>query len=505
MKKSNGFAKLTIFLIGPLCLFLTLGTWAFASPPGATPDEDYHLVSIWCGQGFQDGICEKSNNPHNVLVSQSLIEIANCYAFHPENSSSCPISNDAKFLETSRSNLTGGYPKIFYWVMNLFVSKDIVLSVVSMRLFNALLFTLLFTFSLLLFRNKYSFPLLWGFVITSVPLGLFLIPSVNPSSWAIMSALLLWPSISLYLTSSSVAKSYISGFIGLISAFIGIGARSDAAVYSCIAVAIAIAFSWQSIKDQPTKLLLPGTIVVGAVFIYMTSGQSSVVTSVPPPTGGNIKTIDLIFANLVALPNLWTGALGTWGLGWLDTEMPALVSVGAIFVFCGMVFAGLRVPAKGKFISLIGLSIALVFIPLYVLVHDKVMVGSGVQPRYIYPLIIMFALVALSGIHSKDPWFNKTQLVLIAGTLALANGVALHVNIRRYTTGTDVGGWNLNHNVEWWWSFGISPLSAFVVGTLSFTVFVFWVFGISSLSFRKSKTSLETGPNLLGKNHKSFI
>lgn len=500
VNKSNKFVKLSFFLIGPICLFLTLGTWAFASPLGATPDEDYHLVSIWCGQGFQKDMCEESNNPQNVLVSESLVQIANCYAFHPENSASCPVSNNAQFVETARSNIAGGYPKIFYWVMNLFVSKDIVTSVITMRLFNAILFTILFALSLKLFRHKYSFPLVWGFVISSVPLGLFLIPSVNPSSWAIMSSLLLWPSVSVFLNSSSRSTSYISGLVALIAAVLGIGARSDAAVYSCIAVVIATAFSWPSIYKQPIRVLLPASIVIGAGIIYLTSGQSAVVTSAPESINTNIKTVDLIFANLVALPSLWTGVLGTWGLGWLDTEMPALVSVGAIFVFCGMIFAGLRVSVKGKSFSLILLTLALVVIPLYVLVHDKVMVGSGVQPRYIFPLVIMFALVALSGINSTKPLFNKTQLSLVAAILAIANAVALHVNIRRYTTGNDVGGWNLNQNVEWWWNFGISPLLAVLVGALSFAVFVFWVVIISAQPTRKLNNSLDTEPYLLKKS-----
>lgn len=505
MNKSNKFLRLSFFLIGPICLFLTLGTWAFASPLGATPDEDYHLVSIWCGQGFQKDKCEQSNNPQNVVVSESLVQIANCYAFHPENSASCPVSNNAKFVETARSNISGGYPKFFYWVMNLFVTEDIVSSVLTMRLFNAFLFTVFFSFSLLSFRYKFSFPLAWSFLITSVPLGLFLIPSVNPSSWAIMSSLILWPSVAVYLTSRTKSTSYISGFIALIAAILGIGARSDAAVYSCIALVVAIAVSWKSVKQHGIRLVLPLVIAIGAGVVYLTSGQSAVVTSSQSSTIPSIKTVDLLFANLVELPSLWTGVLGTWGLGWLDTEMPALVYVGAIFVFSGMIFAGLRVSAKGKLISLILLTIALIVIPLYVLVNDKVMVGSGVQPRYIFPLVIMFALVALYGIRSSKPLFNKTQLCLVAVILAVANAIALHVNIRRYTSGIDVGGWNLNQNVEWWWNFGISPLFAVLVGALSFAVFVFWVVIISSLPTNELKNTPDAVTNFTEEHSKPML
>ena len=40
-----------ILLTAPLLLLATLAAWALASPVGASPDEDYHLVSGWCATG----------------------------------------------------------------------------------------------------------------------------------------------------------------------------------------------------------------------------------------------------------------------------------------------------------------------------------------------------------------------------------------------------------------------------------------------------------------------
>ena len=51
-----------------LSAILTLSGWALSSPIGSSPDDDFHLPSIWCGQGFRDGLCEEDVNPDLVQV-----------------------------------------------------------------------------------------------------------------------------------------------------------------------------------------------------------------------------------------------------------------------------------------------------------------------------------------------------------------------------------------------------------------------------------------------------
>ena len=37
--------------LAPLLAYVALLAWAFASPIGAGPDDDYHLISTWCADG----------------------------------------------------------------------------------------------------------------------------------------------------------------------------------------------------------------------------------------------------------------------------------------------------------------------------------------------------------------------------------------------------------------------------------------------------------------------
>jgi hypothetical protein len=456
-------------LLSASVFFIALASWALASPLGSTPDEDYHLVSIWCGQGERDEICKFSaDKTGNVVVPTALVEAANCFAFHPELSANCPIKPVTTTTSTSRSNADGGYPPVFYWVMSSFVSSDIVVSVLLMRLFNALLFSTLIAASFLALGRNLRAPMLWGLAITIVPLGMFLIPSINPSSWALMSASVLWVTLTGFFGATSLRQRLNLGFLSLLATLIGAGARSDSAVYAGLAALVAVILSWRAILANKRLLAWPAALVVVAISFFVAGGQSSVITphssEAASVAGG---TLNFAIANLALLPQLWVGVLGTWGLGWLDTTMPGSVWVTTIAIFSGFVFAGLKAMPREKTLALSIVFASLVAIPLYILVNDRVMVGAGVQPRYIFPLVILLAGVSLIFLRQGIDTLGRAQVWVAVTGLGIANSLALHTNVRRYVTGVDVNGVNLDASPEWWWSLPIGPMWIWAVGSLS--------------------------------------
>ena len=454
-------------LIAIFSALFVLFSWAVSSPVGATPDEDYHLVSIWCGQGARNDLCLSGDKAGQVSVPTALVVSANCFAFHPENSAACNLPQSSEFTTTSRSNADGGYPPVFYWTMSLFASSDIYLSVLAMRFFNALLFVGLITTTMLLSPRNTRLPVLGGILITAIPLGVFLIPSVNPSSWAIISGATLWGALMSYFQAEKKKTKWQLFALAIFATVLGAGARSDSAVYSCIALTAAWILSWDEVRKS-AKALSPALLIIPiAAYFYLRSGQSSVVISAPVSNGFNLQ---LAVSNLTELPALWIGSLGTWGLGWLDTQMPAVVWVTSLAIFSGVIFAGLSRFNKHKIFAISILLFSMTAIPLYVLVHDNVSVGSGVQPRYIFPLLIMIAGVALWGVNSSQAFFSQLQVFIVCVGLAFANSLSLHTNIRRYVTGTDAGGFNLNKNVEWWWSNSPSPMITWAIGSTAFTI-----------------------------------
>jgi hypothetical protein len=79
---------------------------------------------------------------------------------------------------------------------------------------------------------------------------------------------------------------------------------------------------------------------------------------------------DLAFAIMLDLPTLWTGAIGGWGLGWLDTPMPAVVTMLTSAVFVAVSIVSFRYYDAKKVIAVLLIVAALIAIPLRTISGD---------------------------------------------------------------------------------------------------------------------------------------
>lgn len=218
-------------IVVPIAALIALLCWGISSPPGSGPDDDYHMASIWCAAGIADGICEAGATAEERRLPAELLDAARCFAFHPEQSASCDVA-EGEMRTTERGNwAVGAYPPVFYSVMSIFVGEDFSASIILMRSVNALLYVGILTALYFLLPTRQRVPLLWGAAITAVPLGLFLIPSVNPSSWAVLSATGLWVAMWAFFEQTGPRKWVLAGVAASL-VIIGAGARSDAAAYA---------------------------------------------------------------------------------------------------------------------------------------------------------------------------------------------------------------------------------------------------------------------------------
>ncbi|MET0782622.1 MAG: DUF2142 domain-containing protein, partial [Microbacterium sp.] len=203
----------------PLLLFLSLVCWAFASPVASSPDDNFHLPSIWCGLGDREGLCEPSGDPDTRLVPTSVLT-GPCYAFRPEESAACWNPDDDALTEATSMNASGAYPPLFYATMGVFAGEDISTSVIVMRIVNSAIFVGLLTAVFFVLPTRVRPALLISTLATSVPLGLFVVASTNPSSWAIASAAMVW--VCLYgATQSEGRRQIVLGALAVIGAIIG--------------------------------------------------------------------------------------------------------------------------------------------------------------------------------------------------------------------------------------------------------------------------------------------
>ncbi|KRC60471.1 hypothetical protein ASE14_05475 [Agromyces sp. Root81] len=462
-----------IFLV-PLLAVVALMCWALASPVGASPDDDFHLASIWCAGGDRDGLCETTGDPATRKVPAEVFTAADCYRHQPEQSAACTSDLDghstSDLIETDRGSFQNNYPPVYYATMNLFASPNIQASVIAMRAVNIALFVGITSVLYLLLPAIRRPALLWAWIVTSVPLGLFLIASNNPSAWAIIGGGSVWLALLGYFETSGRRKIALGGLVVLLTVM-SAGSRGDAAVYAVLAMAAVVFLSARRERSFWLSALLPAAMAVVAAVFYFSSLQSTV--SVSGLSDGSVDSEEqsaasILLSNLVNVQSLWQGVFGSWSLGWFDTPLPALVAFSAMAVAAGVVFAGLRSQSIRKTIVLIGAALVLWLLPTYVLQQSGDLVGANVQPRYLLPLIVLFAGLALLQVDRHRLTFSGVQLGFVVVSLAIAQSVALHFTLRRFITGVGGGGWNLNADIEWWWPVAPAPMVVWLVGSAAF-------------------------------------
>lgn len=469
-------SKLNVFavIIAVICGTLSLTAWSISSPVGAGPDDDFHLASIWCGKGTNDSLCKPGREAQERYLPTAFSQ-SNCFALHPEISASCQGKDfgidSNSFGYTKRGNFTGDYPPLFYFVMAQFASVNLDASVLMMRIFNSILLMLLTLLTLLVVGRNLRVPLLIGIISTCVPLGIFIVTSVNPSSWVIISACLLWPLLVTYFSSAGKRKIF-SLLLSILLVLMATGSRADGGIFSLLACVLAMILTFKNEKVWWKKTWIFALILSFGLMAVVFSHQANAANNGLGAGDIHANFSTLILANLVELPGLLTGIFGTWGLGWLDTEMPSSVWVSSIFVFGALVFTGVSYLTIKKALAA---SLAFIFVvgyPLALLTLSKSYVGSNVQPRYVLPLIIMFAGVIFLGVTESKPKMTRAQSIIGGALVWVAFTVSLHINIRRYVTGVDVLGINLSKDAEWWWTFGPTPMVVWLLGSCSFGVLI---------------------------------
>lgn len=449
------------WLLYPLVLFIALAAWGISSPAGSAPDEDYHLISAWCAPGTRPGLCEPGSNAETRIVRVDLIEIA-CFKAEPKAAGNCP-TRTTEVTETGRGNFTGYGPSGFYAVMGLFTGTQIAVSVILMRIVNALLYAV--GLGTLLFfvapgrRSLYMF----GGVAAMVPLGMFTVASVNPSSWAITSATLLWASAVEFARSTQRRAKVGLGLLALIALAMAMAARADAAAYAGLAVGLAWVLT---VKPTPRAWVVAGLavgVVIGMAGWAWSLGSTANLIALPPmhseePVGGWLQ-------RLQDLPGFYLGAFGYRGLGWLDTWTRSLTWVLSGAVFVAAIFWGLKRYTWRKIIALLVVIVVATAVPLVIATLRHANLEEALQPRYFLPLLILAVMIAVAEDNPEGLRLSWPQGALVALSLGIANANALHTNLRRYLTGIDGKDFDLNRGIEWWWPSAPSPMVVFWIGS----------------------------------------
>lgn len=452
---------------------IALSSWAVASPVGGAPDENFHLASIWCGAGDRPGLCESDPDEPGKRVPWATIG-SQCFAFQPDVPATCQAKelgeDPSRLVLTEHVNATARfYSPVYYAVMSVFATQDVPASVIAIRIVNGLIFVVIATVLFVAMPARRRFLLVVSLAVTLVPWGIFLLASVNANGWAVLAGGTLWLAVLGFLETKGWRRVTL-GVLASVIAVIGAGARSDMAVYAVLGMAAAIFLAARGPRDRRfwLSLILPAVLAVVCFVLFLSAQQIGIwQNGVAPGSGGSSRQgLALLAQNILLLPSLWVGSLGTWPLGWNDVAIPPIVWVGTLFAASAAIFTGIVTQNWRKLVVLGVTATALIVLPLYLLQRSGTEVGGLVHPRYLLPLIIMFVGFALFPVAGRMPTATRFQVWVVVAALSVANAVSLYSNIRRYA---GVGGVSLSSPDSWWWAAGVpNPNLVWVAGSLAF-------------------------------------
>ena len=477
--------KLKSIVLGFLLLLgtiITFGSWALASPPGSGPDDEFHLAGIWCAQGYRMKFCEKTDSPDYVKVPLSLHRNGGprtifCYAGNSKISASCIRDLDAeavtKLADTKRVALNGS-PR-FYNLNSYFTSTNTNDAILTMRFFQIAIFFALISFAIYSSGER-KWAVLLALFVGMVPVGLFIIPSTSPSSWAIAGVTTVGICVMNFFISSKKSHQVIAVIGFLVAVLLTRNVRADINTMLAICITLGLLSGFvvretgRSLKFDRAKIIkLAFLAAPGLLYIHL-----KVFSLYPWKIASFILDGSFeLFSN--DSPQAFLGFLGgSIQLGSADfAPTPVVLILMSVGFVTFIVITARFVPLKVKISSGFGLSLLFV-LPYWLSLH-----AIGAASRYVMAIylvsLVTFSASAVTSRRLINFKFSKSSLVTIFLTISLGQSLSLHQSIRRYVTGANISGWDLNEGAQWWWTHGPSPLSIWIIGSVAFSVALFIV------------------------------
>ena len=470
-----------VWLLVPLALFLTGMGWALTSPVGSSPDDDYHLSSIWCAAGDSKGDCVVIGTGSLDGVARlpvNVVQASDCFRYDFRVNAGCTVNvaGDVSIATTSHLNQVERlYPTGYYSVMSLLVSENVERSVLAMRLLNVAIASLLLALLLGIVPRGIAFATSAALVVSFMPLGLFLLPSTNPSGWVSSGILLFW-GFALALLHQRDWRSPRTWLIagGAAAAVaMAVNARVDAAAYvvvTCVVVFLLV--GWGKARSNIGSSVFVGVLGLVGAFSYL---------SFQTPGGGDggpmgiaDRGLGLLLTNFAYLPATIRGIVGDGALGWNDTQLVPLVPMVGVLVLGAVAWAGLSTMWTRKAWAASFAFISLYAIPLWFLQKEGLGAGEVVQPRYLLPLLSLLVASLLLGRSVQVPIvMPRLPLIWVTGGLSVAGILAFWSNAHRYAAGTNVGIFDPGMVPAWTNSAGV-PLWASTAITVVGTCVLMW-------------------------------
>jgi len=479
---SFSWAKTKRVLVSAAALWVTLLCWSVASPLMATPDESYHIGSIWCAAGVDNSTC------FGLDYAQIPFAAGGCWGTDATKNAQCDepkVKNNDVPGSSFIYNAGSLYPKQYYRTMHIFAGSNTTVSVILMRTINASIATLLFVAVALLGSKKQYLSWLTGYLFTISPLGFSLISSINPSGWALTGIATSWMFLIIAVTTSISEKrrKILAAILWLFTGLMCIASRYDAAMFwvatNIVALAALFAPSLKSLKKSVLsnwKISLLVTII--STFSIVLVARSSylfryALTWRLPRQGEPSLTlwVSSWLVHIIAIP---IEAFGTGGMGQQhEIFLPNIVTiVGTALLGSAILFSFI----KTSRVQLVTLLVSMLLVTVTAMHRSNEEYDFfNTSGRYILPLVPFTVGMCIFLSRSPIQMMEIRQLRNWAiGLMAVAHLLSIYTIVERYVMGTSLGIQILKVGEDgWWWSrMPIGPNFLILLGSLSFLKFM---------------------------------
>jgi hypothetical protein len=355
---------------------------------------------------------------------------------------------------------------MFTRLLSRLADADIELATLRIRVVNLLIATAAVSLASLMAVNASSLQL--ALVALGVPLGVFFVASAHPHAWVYS----LLPS-GWYMVDGAVARLRREQWLApMMIATAGAGfvwlaydARPQDG-WAFVGVGLVLLLARHAVRASASRIAVSAAglgSVVGTALVTMRVREFGGLGRLVDLGDTDRAWFHLVSSAPGALRDLVAGGNA---IGSGDVPMPSIVGM------LGVITLGVAVAANSRAVS--RRASRALFLLVALLVYILWRQGDvGVSGRYIWVL----AAIALTyyflecrpgGVVIAE--MPRTARRVIVASAGLANAFALHAHIRRYVTGSDVVGWNLNRDAEWWWPFGPAPMTTWLLGSAAFAL-----------------------------------
>mgnify|MGYP003605653822 CR=1 FL=1 len=447
-------------------LWLALAAWAFASPVGSSPDDGYHIAMIYCDAGALE--CTREGT-----------RVDACYRFDPAIPGSCEATG-ALSRPPGTGVISGWYPPLYYAASSLMVGDTVAQTTIFVRLLNLTLAVAVLAGSVALSRPSLRGAVALSWLVASVPMGVFVFASINPSAWAVMGIAGFWGPLLSFLTGDGWTRLSLARLAFVqVTVLMALGSRSEPPIYIGVTVVALSVFAvgWplhRTTAAQLRRLLVPAVLGLQALLALMVFTPAKQSAERSPDATAAVAPWRVLTESLGTPSRLLADPL----LGWLDTPVPPLARAAVTGAFVAACLIGLGTLYARKVWALVvfgGLTWAFL---LYIWATASS--PNRMQPRYFLPLLFVLAgLALLPRLGLRPRWPSPVQSLLLALAVALANALSLLNNLVRYVSGLDLdpaspaspGGLAAAGEPSWWWqSLPLSPTAVWWLGSIAFTL-----------------------------------